>query len=121
MTALEVRLHTGLDIETGEPFVLVAVTNVYTDEILVPIRMTPDEAKETAEALTDAAHTIEKEAHLITSLRSRKFADETIAEIVEESRHMSNYSSVTALDDPSLYRYTDEGDSLYTDEGGEAD
>lgn len=76
------EIRTFINEETGEPSVVIHVYEVSTRRTLVPIEFTPEEARTAAHLILEAAEAVEQDAHMITSMRSLKFQEKQIAELI---------------------------------------
>ncbi len=82
------EIRTFINEETGEPTVVIHVYEVSTKRTLVPIAFTPEEARTTAHYIVEAAEAIEQDAHMIATMRSLKFQEKHIAELITGVRRL---------------------------------
>lgn len=82
------EIRTFINAETGEPTVVINVFEVASKRTVLPIAFTPEEARETAKYIIEAAEAIEQDAHMIASMRSLKFTEHQIGLLISAVRMM---------------------------------
>jgi len=94
------EIRTFIDGETGEPTIVINVYDVKSRMTVLPIAFSPEEARTTARYIIEAAEAIEQDAHMIAAMRSLKFEERRIAELISAVRMMrgAKLNSVTLLE-----------------------
>lgn len=97
MPQVSSEIRTFIDELTGEPRVVIAVYEIESGNTVLPISLTPTEARQTSQYLIMAAEAIEQDAHTIAVLRSLKFEERHIAQAVKgiRERRGSDINSLT--------------------------
>jgi hypothetical protein len=84
MVDLRSEVRTLIDTNSGEPKIVFTILN--GEQIVLPIAFSPEEARFTAKTLLEAAEAIEQDAHVVVTLRSLKFPEDTIAQVIHNVR-----------------------------------
>jgi hypothetical protein len=82
------EIRTLIDESTGEPRVVITVVRTADGQVVLPISFSPEEARDTARMLLEAAEAIEHDAHLMIVLRSRKLSEPAIHDLITAVREM---------------------------------
>lgn len=107
MPGVSSELRAYIDVDTGAPRVLLAIIDDSSGSTILPVTYSPEEARETASAFLNAAESIEQDAHLIATMRSLKYAEHHIAEVIEGVRARRGLD----LDSVTLPESHEEGDT----------
>jgi len=75
-----------VDAETGAPSVLLVVVDLNTGASILPIQMTTDESRDTAQVLMEAAEAVTLDSHLVMAMREYKYTEPEIASVVASVR-----------------------------------
>lgn len=102
MSDLKTSIMTRVDPETGNPSVNLVIYDADTGNAVLPITMAPEEARQLATWLVEAAEAVDLDAHLVVVLRSHKISEEDITQILRQARLMRGGMYATVEDSPEI-------------------